>query len=173
MRDFIYQLMTDYTNQIIFLHVLSAIIWVGGMMAILVITKTAHKTVTEERRLIGRAQLIRSYFRFLSPFIFLSLVTAIVMALGFRDNAFDEQGFILDLQANDVYKSITMKGSLWIAMVMNMFLMVWIIKKAETNGCSVRKATDCMYLVNTYLLPLNIIMGLTAVYIGVAIRHAI
>lgn len=172
MRDFIYQVMTDYTNIIIFVHVVSAVLWVGGMMALLVITKTAHKTVSEEQRLTGRANLIRGYFRFLTPFIVLSLVSALFMALGYRDNALDSDGFILDFHSHEIYKYITMKGSIWIAMVMNMFLMVWIIKKAENDGCTVQKATDCMWLVTTHLLPLNIVMGLGAIYIGVAIRHA-
>lgn len=164
--------MTDYTNLVIFLHVVSAVMWVGGMMAILVITKTAHKTVSEERRLAGRATLIKSYFKFLSPFIILSVITAIIMALGYKDNAIDSEGFIIDFHSMEIYKYITLKGSIWGAMVMNMFLMVWIISKAEADGCKVQKAADCMWLVNTYLLPLNILMGLAAIYVGVAIRHA-
>ncbi|MFT5660064.1 MAG: putative membrane protein [Sulfurimonas sp.] len=172
MRDFIYQVMTDYTNLVIFLHVLSAVMWVGGMMAILVITKTAHKGVSDQRRLTGRATLIKSYFKFLSPFIVLSVITALFMALGYKDNAIAEDGFIIDFQSMEIYKSITLKGSIWGAMVMNMILMVWIIAKAEADGCKVQKSADCMWLVNTYLLPLNIIMGTAAIYIGVSIRHA-
>ncbi len=172
MRDFIYQLMTDYTNQVIFLHVISAVMWVGGMMAILVITKTAHKTVSDSRRLTGRAALIKSYFRFLIPFILLSVLTALLMALGYKDNAIGDDGFIIDNQSFEIYKYITLKGSIWGAMVMNMFLMLWIVSKAEADGCKLQKATDCMWLVNTYLLPINIILGLAAIYIGVSIRHA-
>ena len=172
MRDFIYQIMTDYTNLVIFLHVIGAVMWVGGMMAILVITKTAHKTVSDERRLVGRAALIKSYFKFLSPFILLSLITAIFMALGYKDNAIAEDGFIIDFQSMEIYKNITLKGSIWGAMVMNMILMLWIVSKAEADGCKVQKATDCMWLVNTYLLPINILMGMAAIYVGVSIRHA-
>lgn len=172
MRDLIYQIMTDYTNEVIFLHVVSAVMWVGGMVAILVITKTAHKTVSDERRLAGRATLIKSYFKFLIPFILLSVFTALLMALGYKDNAMDDDGFILDNQSFEIYKYITLKGSIWGAMVMNMFLMVWIISKAEKDGCKAQKAADCMWLVNTYLLPINILMGTAAIYIGVSIRHA-
>lgn len=172
MRDIIYQIMTDYTNLVIFLHVVSAVIWVGGMMAILVITKTAHKNVSEDRRLIGRATLIKSYFKFLIPFIVLSVITAVIMALGYKDNAIAEDGFIIDFQSMEIYKYITLKGSIWGAMVMNMFLMVWIISKAEKADCKIQKAADCMWLVNTYLLPFNILLGMGAIYVGVAIRHA-
>ena len=172
MRDFIYKIMTDYTNEVIFLHVVSAVMWVGGMMAILVITKTAHKTVSDERRLAGRATLIKSYFRFLTPFIVLLLISATFMALGYQDNAIGEDGFILDLKSMEIYKSITMKGSIWGIMVMNMFLMIWIISKAEKADCKIQKAADCMWLVNTYLLPANILLGTIAIYIGVSIRHA-
>lgn len=172
MRDFIYQVMTDYTNLVIFLHVISAVMWVGGMMALLVITKTAHKDVSEERRLSGRATLIKSYFKFLTPFIILSLVSALFMALGYKDNAIAEDGFIIDYRSMEVYKSITLKGSIWATMVMNMILMVWIISKAQTDGCKLQKAADCMWLVTTYLLPFNILMGMAAIYTGVTIRHA-
>jgi uncharacterized membrane protein len=171
-RDFIYEIMTDYTNEVIFLHVISAVMWVGGMMAILVITKTAHKTVSDERRLSGRAKLIKSYFKFLIPFIILSVITAIFMALGYKDNAFGEDGFVLDMRSAEIYKYITMKGSIWGAMVLNMWLMIWVISKIDTEGCKVQKASDCMWIVNTYLLPMNIILGLIAIYIGVSIRHA-
>lgn len=172
MRDFIYEIMTDYTNEVIFLHVVSAVIWVGGMMAILIITKTAHKTVSDERRLAGRATLIKSYFKFLIPFILLSIFTAIFMALGYKDNAFSDDGFVLDMRSAEIYKYITMKGSIWGAMVLNMWLMVWVISKAEKTDCKLQKAADCMWIVNTYLLPMNIIAGLIAIYIGVSIRHA-
>jgi len=172
MRDFIYEIMTDYTNEVIFLHVISAVIWVGGMMAILVITKTAHKAVSAERRLSGRAALIKGYFKFLIPFILLSVASAIFMALGYKDNAYSEDGFVLDMQSAEIYKYITMKGSIWGAMVLNMWLMVWVISKAEDQNCKPQKAKDCMWLVNSYLLPANIILGLIAIYIGVSIRHA-
>ncbi len=172
MRDVIYQIMTDYTNEVIFLHVLSAVMWVGGMMAILVITKTIHKTVSDESRLTSRATLIKGYFKFLIPFILLSVFTAFLMALGYKDNAIDDDGFILDNKSFEIYKYITLKGSIWGAMVMNMFLMIWIISKTEVDGCKAQKAEDCIWLVNTYLLPINIIMGTVAIYIGVSIRHA-
>lgn len=172
MRDIIYQIMTDYTNQVIFLHVVSAVMWVGGMMAILIITKTAHKSVSDERRLAGRATLIKSYFKFLIPFILLLVFSATVMALGYKDNAIGNDGFIIDNSSFEIYKYITLKGSVWGAMVMNMLLMVWIISMAEKNGCTAQKASDCMWLVNTYLLPINIGLGIFAIYIGVSIRHA-
>ena len=94
------------------------------------------------------------------------------MALGYQDNAIGNDGFILDNKSFQIYKYVTMKGSLWIAMVMNMLLMVWIISKAQQKDCPAQKATDCMWLVNTYLLPINIIIGTVAIYIGVSIRHA-
>lgn len=172
MRDLIYQVMTDYTNLVIFLHVVSAVMWVGGMMAILVITKKAHKGISDQYHLNSNASLIKNYFKFLSPFIILSLVTALIMALGYKDNAIAEDGFIIDYKSMEIYKSITLKGSIWSAMVMNMILMIWIISKAEADGCETQKSLDCMWLVNTYLLPLNIIMGAVAIYIGVSIRHA-
>lgn len=172
MRDFIYQIMTDYSNLVIFLHVSSAVAWVGGMVAVLVITKTAHKSIPQERRLSGRAALIKSYFKFLTPFIILCVLTAVFMSLGYKDNAIAEDGFIIDFKSMEIYKYITFKGSLWGAMVMDMLLMIWVISIAEKKGCKPQKAKDCMWIVTTYLLPINILMGLVATYVGISIRHA-
>lgn len=172
MRDFIYEIMTDYTNEVIFLHVLSAVVWVGGMLAIVVLTKNTHPDVAYERSFSFKATLIKKYFSFLVPFILLLLVSAIFMALGYKDNAIAEDGFVLDMKSLEIYKYITMKGSIWIGMVMNMFLIVWVLSKAEKEECKTQKACDCMWIVNTYLLPINIILGVIAIYIGVSIRHA-
>ena len=100
------------------------------------------------------------------------MITALFMALGYQDNAYGTDGFVLDMRSMEIYKSITMKGALWSAMVLNMILMVWVISKAEKADCKLQKAADCMWLVNSYLLPFNILLGLIAIYIGVTIRHA-
>ncbi|MDF1874133.1 hypothetical protein JHD48_00135 [Sulfurimonas sp. SAG-AH-194-I05] len=170
MRDLIYEVMTDYANIVIFIHVMSAVIWVGGMVALFVITRSAHPRVSVEKRLAGRASLIKKYFKFLAFFITTSALSALFMALGYKDNAIDTQGFILDANSMEIYRHITMKISIWIAMVMNMLLMTWIITKAQSEGCSATKATDCMWTVNSFLLPVNIIMGTVAIYIGITIN---
>lgn len=170
MRDFIYEIMTDYPSIVIYLHVLSAVVWVGGMIALKFLIKSVNQELLPEQSVITKALLIKKFFSFLVPFIVLLFVSAFFMALGYKDNAIDMDGFILDIHNLEVYKFITTKASIWIIMVMNMILMTWVMNKASSDLCKFQKSKDCMWLVSAYLLPINIILGLVAIYIGVYLR---
>ncbi len=171
MREFIYEAMTDYTLLIVFLHVLSAVVWVGGLVALLVLSRKAKSGVEIERRFAGRAALFKKLFTFLAPFVVLLFLTALFMALGYRDSAIDADGFVIDSSGFEIYKYINTKGILFLVMAMNMLFTIWIITKAECKLCKTQKANDCMWLINTYLLPINIILGTIAIYLGVVLRH--
>ncbi len=171
MRDLIYTVMTDHAIVIIFLHVLSAAIWLGGLVALLVLSRKAKDGAEIERRFSGRAALFKKLFKFLAFFVIVLFITALIMALGYRDNAIDTDGFIIDNASYEIYKYINMKGILFVVMVMNMLFTIWIITKAECRLCKTRRATDCMWLVNTYLLPINIILGIVAIYLGVVLEN--
>lgn len=173
MRDFIYTAITDYTVLIVFLHVLSAVVWVGGLVALLVLSRKAKKGVDIERRFSGRAALFKKLFTFLAPFVILLFITSLFMALGYRDSAIDPDGFVIDQTGFEIYKYINTKGTLFLVMAMNMIFTLWIITKAECKLCKIQRATDCMWLINTYLLPINIILGVVAIYLGVVLRHTI
>lgn len=172
MRDFIYQMMTDYSTIIIFLHVLSAAVWVGGLVALWYIGKYTSQELAIENRFANRIAVIKKYFIFLSPFITVLFITALFMALGYKDNAYDEDGFIMDMENVQIYKWINMKVSIWATMVLSMFLMLFIMSKGGCGRYKHQKSTDCMWLVNTYLLPLNIVLGFVSIYLGVFISHS-
>ena len=177
MRDFIYGIMTDYKTMVVFLHVLSAAVWVGGLVALWYIGKNTSRELAIENRFADRVAVIKKYFIFLSPFIVTLFITAFLMAVGYKDSAYDSDGFILDVQNVQIYKWINMKVSIWSAMVLNMFSMLYFMTK---TGCSTyknhksasrHKTTDCMWLINRYLLPLNILFGFIAIYLGVYVSH--
>ena len=172
MRDFIYQIMTDHATLVIFLHVFSAVVWVGGMVALWFFAKFLGMHPHNERRLGSRATLFKKYFTFLSPFIIVLFVTSIFMALGYKDNAVDMNGFTLDAHNFEIYKYINTKGSIWTIMTLNMILMTWILSRASCKLCKTRKAADCMWLITAYLLPANIILGAIEVFIGVFLRSS-
>ena len=172
MRDFIYTVMQDYSVFVIFLHVLSAVIWVGGMAALWFLTKGSKTTIEIERRVAGRAALYKTFFIYLSPFIVLLFITSLFMALGYRDNAVDINGFILDFNNLQTYKLIHTKGSIWTIMVMNMLFMIWILNKASCKLCKTSVSADCMWLVSKYLLPINIFLGCAEIFLGVFLRSS-
>lgn len=170
MRDFIYSVMQDYSLFVIFFHVVGASVWVGGMITLWFLTRESGAGVPIERRATGRAALYKKFFTFLSPFVLILFVTALFMALGYKDNAIDANGFTLDFKNLETYKLIHTKGSIWTIMVMNMFFMIWILNKASCKLCKTKVSADCMWLVSKYLLPLNIILGLVGIFLGVFLR---
>ena len=170
MRDFIYSVMQDYSLIVIFFHVLGASVWVGGMITLWFLTRESASHVTIERRATSRAEMYKKFFTFMSPFIILLLITSIFMALGYKDNAIDDNGFTLDVKNLETYKLIHTKGSIWTIMVMNMGFMIWILNKASCKLCKTKVRADCMWLVGKYLLPLNIFLGLAGIFLGVFLR---
>lgn len=172
MRDFIYQIMTDYSTLVIFLHVLSSVVWVGGMIALWFFAKFLSKHPFNERRLGSRATFFKKYFVFLAPFIAVLLVTSVLMLLGYKENAVDMYGFTLDAHNFVIYKFMNTKGSIWAIMTLNMILMGWILSRASCKLCKTRKAADCMWLITTYLLPVNIILGSIGIFLGVYLRSS-
>jgi len=76
-----------YTHEIIFLHVLSAFVWVGGMMAIRFAVHPGLQAIEDPKIRLGRTLAITGkFFHFVMPFILLIILTAVLMAvgLGFR-----------------------------------------------------------------------------------------
>ncbi len=172
MRDLIYSIMTDYPTLVIFLHALSAVVWLGGMVALWFFAKFLSINPFNEQRLASRATLFKKFFIFLAPFVALLFMTSIFMALGYKDNAVDLNGFTLDVHNFEIYKYINTKGSILMIMAMNMIFMAWILSRASCRLCQVKKAKDCFWLITAYLLPINIILGCVEVFIGVFLRSS-
>lgn len=172
MRDFIYSVMQEYSVFVVFFHVVGASVWVGGMITLLFLTRESSSQVPIELRAADRAALYKKFFTFLSPFVFLLFMTALFMALGYKDNAIDANGFTLDFKNLVTYKLIHTKGSIWTIMVMNMGFMLWILNKASCKLCKTKVSADCMWLVSKYLLPINILLGLVGIFLGVFLRNS-
>jgi uncharacterized membrane protein len=164
--------MTDHATFVIFLHVLSAVVWVGGMVALWFFAKFLSKNPSSVDALSGTTALFKKFFIFLTPFIVVLFVTSIFMALGYKDNAIDVHGFTLDAYNLAIYKYINTKGSIWTIMTLNMLFMSMIFTRASCQLCKGRKAEDCMWLVMTYLLPINIILGIVEIFMGVFLRNS-
>lgn len=172
MRDLIYAVMQDYGLFVIFLHVVGASVWVGGMITLWFLTRDAGSPAPIDRRAMSRTEMYKKFFTFLSPFVVLLLITSIFMALGYKDNAIDSNGFTLDFKNLETYKLINTKGSIWAIMVMNMVFMIWILTKVSCKLCKTKVRADCMWLVGKYLLPINILLGLVGIFLGVFLRSS-
>jgi len=179
MRDMVYFLMSTVPNQIIFLHVLSAVIWVGGMIAARYGRVKPLRDLTEPEEFMHETKRYTRFFKLMTPFIILIFITSVIMAIGYQGNAYDEEGFILSDKAVDMYKWIHTKGGIWTVMAMNMGLMAWINNRASTNFTSCSNIKECkrckeaLEIIYNYLMPVNIILGTVEIMLGVLFSNTI
>ena len=176
MKAFMVEFFWNYTELIVFVHVLSAVVWVGGMIAMRFAAHYSFQELEGEQRLKRTAQALGNLFKIVAPFIIILIVTAVLMAVGwaFRAAAIDASGNVIDEVAFHVYNLVHLKEGIWMVMAMNYGYMVWRLFKAnkalKMDNLPVAKAM--LGLIGKYLVPLNITLGLIAIYLGVVLRYS-
>ena len=167
----------DNVELIVFLHILSAIVWVGGMIAM---RFAAHQSFVHIEnpafRLERIAHALKRLFIIVAPFILILIITAVIMAVGwgFRAAAVDADHNVIDATAMMLYNFIHIKEGIWMIMTINYVYMVYRLIKAtkalEAND--VISAKNYLEFIGKYLVPLNIILGIVALYLGVTLRYS-
>ena len=177
MKEMMIELFADYRTQIVFLHVISAVVWVGGMIAM---RFAAHNSFLEISNPLHRLERIshalKRLFYIVSPFVIILIITAVIMAvgLGFRAAAVDANGNVIDAYAMTLYNLIHVKEVIWMIMGANLTGMMFLRAKAD-NCLSIGDSTQAkksLGLIGKYMVPLNIILGIIAIYLGVTLRNA-
>ncbi len=170
-------LFNDYGHLIVFLHVLSAFIWVGGMIAIRVAVHpvigrggvTAAEMLQNDvmasmlvpkQRLGITLQVTGRLFNLVMPFIIILFATGLIMAIATGGHHGDLKSLFLS------------KEILWTIMAVNYTYMY--IKRAKAwrlfSKGEVALAKAQLSLIPNLLLPLNIILGIVALWLGVSLR---
>ncbi|PHS42276.1 MAG: hypothetical protein COB07_00620 [Sulfurovum sp.] len=170
-------LFNNYGHLIVFLHVLSAFIWVGGMIAMRVAVHpvvsrggvTAKQMLqsdvmdfmlTPQQRLGITLQAMGRLFNLVMPFILLLFVTGLIMAIATGGH----KGTLKTLFLS--------KEIIWTIMAVNYGYMYVRRAKAwklfEKGEVALAKAK--MKWMANVLLPLNIVLGLVALWMGVSLR---
>lgn len=177
MKHLIYSLFADYKNQIIFLHIISAVIWVGGMIAMRFAAHQSIQMIANVSEKIERtSQALKRLFTIVAPFVVILILTAVIMAVGygFRDAAVDANGTVINDYAAYVYNIVHVKEAIWLIMSINFVAMVLRRNKAAKlikNGDLIGAAA-ALKLIGKYMVPVNIALGVIAIYLGVFLRNA-
>ncbi|CAA6816887.1 MAG: Unknown protein [uncultured Sulfurovum sp.] len=156
MKEQAIQLFVNYGQEIVFLHVLSAIIWVGGMIAIRLAVHPSIQTIEEPKIKLGKTlMLMGKFFNIVLPFILILLLTAII--------------FIFAMETNT---AIEIKEYIWIIMAVNFTWMYIKRRKAQKlfDEGKLPDAKAVVALIPKLLLPINIILGLIALWLGIGLR---
>jgi len=175
MKQTLIELFGTYAHEIVFFHVLSAIVWVGGMIAIRLAVHPNLQLIDDPKIRLGHTLAIMDkLFNIVIPFIILLILTAIIMAvgLGFRASAVDANGEVISEVAMHIYNLVHLKEALWLVMTMNF---VWMyLKRREAqkffDSGNLPKAKESLTLIPKLLLPINIFLGILALWLGITLR---
>lgn len=164
-----------YAHEIVFLHVLSAFIWVGGMIAIRFAVHPNMQLIEDPQIKLGRTLAITGkFFHIVIPFIITLIITAVLMAvgLGFRAAAVDDGGNVISQTAYATYQIVHVKEAIWMLMAMNFTWMYIKRRKAQKlfDAGDLPGAKVAVALIPKLLLPVNILLGLGALWLGVTLR---
>ena len=161
MKEAIITIFAEYAFFILFLHVLSAFVWVGGMIAIRGAVHPSLQHIEDQKiRLARTLEIMRRFFMIVLPFIVILIITGVIMAIG--------MGF----KETPLYGMIHLKEAIWTVMVINYLLMFTKRNKAERLFISgdIAGTKELLASIPNFMLPLNIILGIVALAVGVTLR---
>ncbi|MBD3800184.1 MAG: hypothetical protein IE886_01800 [Campylobacterales bacterium] len=166
----------EYSTLIVFLHVLSAVVWVGGMIAMRFAAHHSFMELEPPLRLARTAQALKRLFAIVTPFVVILIITAVIMAVGwgFRAASVDANGNVIDEAAFATYQLVHVKEAIWLIMALNLGAMILRRNKAQKkiDAGDFAAAKGLLGLIGKYMVPLNIILGVIAIYLGVTLRYS-
>ena len=176
MKAWMVEFFWEYSTLIVFVHVFSAVIWVGGMVAMRFAAHHAFQELEPPQRLARTAQALKRLFTIVTPFVILLILTAVIMAVGwgFRLAAVDASGNVIDEAAYATYQLVHVKEVIWGVMATNLFVMILRRNKAQKaiDAGDFAAAKPLLGPIGTYMVPVNIVLGTAAIYLGVVLRYS-
>jgi len=175
MKQTMTEIFGTYAHEIVFLHVLSAFVWVGGMIAIRLAVHPNLQLIEDPKVRLGRTLAITGkFFNVVIPFITLLIITAIIMAVGlkFREAAVDINSNVISETAMYIYNIVHVKEGIWMLMTMNFTWMYIKRRKAQKlfDAGNLAEAKASVALIPKVLLPINIVLGIIALWLGITLR---
>jgi len=170
-------LFNNYGHLIVFLHVLSAFIWVGGMIAIRVAVHpviqrggvtagemlqndVTSSMLVPKQRLGITLQVTGRLFNLVMLFIVILFATGLTMAIATGGHHGDLKSLFLS------------KEIIWT--IMAVIYIYMYIKRAKAwklfSQGDVALAKAQMSFIPNLLLPINIVLGIVALWLGVSLR---
>ena len=153
----------EYKTIIVFLHVLSAVVWVGGMIAMRYAAHPSFMQIESPAHRLERvADALNRLFCIVAPFVIILLITAIIMIMGYK------------LSSTEYAMSGYIKEGIWTAMFINLALMIRRRNRAVKllNEGDMVGAKFSLELIGKYMVPLNIILGVVAIFIGTTLSNS-
>lgn len=154
---------SEYKTIIVFLHVISAVVWVGGMIAMKFAAHPSFMQIESPAHRLERvAHALKGLFTIVVPFVVILLVTAIIMIKGYS------------LSQSEYSMFSHAKEGIWAVMAINLFVMIQRRNRAVKllNEGDMVGAKFSLELIGKYMVPLNIILGIVAIFLGTTLSNS-
>ena len=152
---------TTFLSFVVFLHVISAVLWVGGMIAIRFAVHYSMQNIVEPKIKLERTlENLKRFFNMVIPAIIILLITAVILIL------------TLGFKGTPLYSFVIAKEAIWTVMTI-VFITIYIKRnKAEKAFISgdFLGAKNALMPIAKYYIPLNIVLGIVAIYFGITLR---
>jgi len=154
-------MLTSNMHMIVFLHVISAVIWVGGMIAIRFAVHYATPMIEEPKVKLGvTLEILRRFFKIVSVALMVIILTAVAMSVGFG------------LNTSELSSISHSKELIYVVMTL---LFISIVKKRNKaqelfNEGKLLECKKQLLPISGYLIPINITLGIVALYLGIVLR---
>jgi len=160
LRELIVNFFGEYANIIIFIHVISAVIWVGGMFVIKFVVFPVLKTIEDENIFLAKSiSIIKSLFYFIifsAVFVVLSSVLMLV-GLGIKDT--------------DLSYVAQIKEGIWMIMTGILIYAYRTINKTQKYFVSGNiESTKSNLKKLNIMLMINMFLGVVAIMLGITLR---
>jgi len=147
----------EYKAFILFIHVISAVVWVGGMIAM---RYSAHPSFMEIESPLKRLELIskalKKLFFIVLPFVVLLFITAFIMI----------KAYGLSASEYSIYAHI--KELIWSIMFINLIVMIKRRSRADKaiKDGNMSLALSQLGFIGKFQVPANITLGVVAIFLG-------
>ncbi|MEA1918544.1 MAG: hypothetical protein U9N52_01785 [Campylobacterota bacterium] len=150
---------SQYRDIIVFLHVISAVVWVGGMIAMRFAAHYSFVELEPPLRLERTAHALKNLFNIVLPFVAILLVTALIMAIG------------LGLHHGEAKTIAFVKEGIWSIMALNLGAMILRRNKAQKliDVGEYAQAKLLLGRIGGAMVPVNIVLGIIAIFLGVTL----
>ncbi len=150
-----------YSHTVVFFHVLSAFVWVGGMIAIRIAVHPVLGSIEDPRIKLGKTlEITGRLFHLVIPFILILLVTGLMMALSAKGHESGLKSLFLS------------KEVIWTVMALNFSYMYFQRRRAWVlfGAGKLPEAKAKVKHIPNLLLPINILLGIMALWLGISLR---
>jgi len=148
-------------HMIVFLHVISAVIWVGGMIAIRFAVHYSMPMIDEPKVKLGLTlEILRRFFKIVSVALMVIILTAVAMSVGFG------------LNTGELSSISHSKELIYVVMTLIFISIVKKRNKAQElfDTGNVLECKKQLLRISGYLIPINITLGIVAIYLGIVLR---